>query len=192
MFAAFIVSLLGLCAACVASFIAAYRLRSKLLMVFVPIIATCGSFIYFSYVSVLGYPVELQWKELPSEITVIYFHIENKESITLWLFDGDTTRLVKLPYEQAGEDVLESGREKMGKGAPMTLKKTKGKGGKFDGDEGVEGDGEEGDGEGGEKGAPGDGKGKKGKGGRQGQGGWRYKVESFGEAIPGGSLPPKF
>ncbi len=186
MFTAFIVSLLGLCAACIASFIAAYKLRSLLLMVFVPVIAACGSFIYFSYVSVLGYPVEMKWEQLPPEITVIYFHVSGKESITLWIFEGDTTRLVKLPFEQGGEDVLESGRPQMGKGAPMTLKKAKGRKGMMNG-EGAEGEGEEGEGDG--TGEPGD-EGKDGRPGRQG-GGWRYKVDSFGEPIPGGSLPPK-
>lgn len=191
MYSLFIVSLLGLCAAAIASFIAAYRLRSLILMVFVPIIATCGSFIYFSYVSVLGYPVELQWKDLPNEITVIYFHISNKESITLWLFEGEgkVTRLVRLPYEEGAEDVMEQGRERMGKGAPMTLKKSKsGKMGKpGEGEEGEGGDGEGGEGEGGE-GRDGE----QGEGGRPGRaGGWRYKIDSFGEPIPGGALPPK-
>lgn len=184
MYTLFVISLLGLCTAALASFIACYRRRSLLLVVFVPLIALCGSFLYFSYTSVAGYPVDLGWNELPEKITVIYFRVKPQQSITVWLFDGDKTRLIRLPWLKPAEDGLEAQRGKMGKGIPVTFKRAGG---------GQGGEGEPGEGEGGE--GNGQGRGRRGQGrpgDGQGQGGgWQYKVESFGEFIPGGSMPPK-
>ena len=182
MFSLFILSLLGLCAAAIATFIITFRRHSFLLLVFVPLIAVCGSFIYFSYISVLGYPVSMKWEEMPKEITVIFFRVANNESIVLWLFDGSKTRLVELPYAKPAEDGLEAEREKMGEGTPVTFKtKSKGKGQKGEGEPGEgEGEGMQGDGQ------PGDQKEAK-----QGRPGWRYKVESYGDPNSGGKLPPK-
>lgn len=177
----FILSLIGLCAAAIAAFIGAFRTKSRALVVFVPLIALCGSFIYFSYVSVLGFPVKMEWESMPKRITVIYFRIVEKESITLWMLKGNTTRIVELPYEKPAEEGLEKGRSTMGKGIPVTYAK-KGKGKGEDGGKGGSGKGK-GDG------VPGDGKGKKGK--SKGYG-WRYKIESKGNPIPDGSMPPKF
>jgi len=182
MFSIFIISLLGLCAAAIATFIAAFRKHSYLLVVFVPLIAICGSLAYFSYISVLGYPVRMGWNDLPKQITIIYFHVVNKETITLWLFEKDTTRLIELPYIESAEDGLEAERQKMGQGVPVTFK-TKSKAKK----------GEKGENDSEEEGTEGEGNGIKGNkhGKKGGRGGWQYRVESYGQFIPGGSLPPK-
>jgi hypothetical protein len=188
MFTIFCLSLIGLCLAALVSFISGFRRRSKTLVLFVPIIALCGSIIYSEYVNVLGYPVELDWDQLDQRITIIYFRVEKKKSIDLWLYEERTTRLVRLPYLQPAEDALEGQRRQMGRGAPATFVKRS--------DSGL---GEP------NKGRPGQGKGAKGKGrrgqslkgnrrGRKGllrDGGWLYKIESHGFAIPSGNLPPK-
>jgi len=180
MFELFVLSLVGLCVAAVAAFVVALKNKSWPLALFVPLIALCGSGAYFSYVSVLGYPVETEWNKLPEKITVIYFRIQSKEKITLWLFDKDTTRIVTVPYVKPAEEGLEQGRPKMGKGIPVTYKR----GGKGKGNgKGGQGNGKgRGQGQGNGKGRPGNG---------NGRGGWRYKIESFGEPVPGGKLPPK-
>lgn len=189
----FIVSLLGLCAASLSAFIVAFRKRSLPLLVFVPLIAFCGSFIYFSYTSVLGYPVEMEWHQLPSKISVIYFRVE-KNSITLWLLEDKNTKLVKLPYDDKAENDLEAQREKMGQGTPVNFRKLGQNGEGQDGE-----DGEQGEANGQTKGRSGArGMAQKRAAGRdskngdtEGRGGWRYRVESYGEPIPGGTLPPK-
>lgn len=173
----FVLSLIGLCAASIAAFVAAFRNKSLLLAVFVPLIAICGSSIYFSYTAVLGYPVQMQWKDMPDKFTVVYFRVADKRSITLWVLDKGTTRLIELPYNKPAEDGLEGERSTMGQGTPVTFKKNakgKGKGkGKGQGQgEGRPGEGEPGDGE-------------------RGRHGWKYRVESKGDPIPGGALPPK-
>lgn len=167
----FILSLLSLCASSIMAFISAFKNRSFLLGVFVPLIALCGSFIYFSYASVLGYPVQKEWSELPNKVTVIYFRVVEKETITLWIFDGNTTRLIELPYHRPAENVLESERKSMGQGIPVTFEK----GDQASNKNGVAAE---------DEGNPTD-------TGTLGQSGWKYKVESRGDPIPGGSLPPK-
>lgn len=172
----FVLSLIGLCAASIAAFISTFRNRSFLLAVFVPMIALCGSFIYFSYTAVLGYPAQMQWRELPPKITVIYFRVTGKRSITLWMLDRGTTRLVELPYYKPAEDGLEAERGTMGRGTPVTFAK--------DGKPGKKGQGQ-GEGQGRQPGEGVDGV------GQRGVGGWKYRVQSRGEPIPGGALPPK-
>lgn len=179
----FILSLIGLCIAAIAAFIGAFRAKSRLLVIFVPLIGLCGSLIYFSYVSVLGFPVKMEWEQLPDKITVIYFRVDGTESITLWLFEGGTTRLIELPYIEPAENSLEGERGMMGTGVPVTFERGSGQGGAHG------------------KGGKGKGKGKGGKGGagngkdsgeEEGEGhGWRYKVRSYGIPIDGGSMTPK-
>jgi hypothetical protein len=180
MFTAFCLSLLGLCITSIVAFIVAFKRRSKFLVVFVPVIAICGSLIYTSYMSVLGYPAEMRWEELPDKITVIYFRIEKKELITLWLYEDGDTRLIELPYKEAAEDGLEAQRRVMGRGYPVKYKRlAKGQGNKKPGRNSVTEDGR--------------GTNSEGRNGRRlrGSGGWQYRVESYGLPIPGGSLPPK-
>jgi hypothetical protein len=172
MYTLFILALLGLCVSTLAAFIIAFRRRSLALVLFVPMIAACGSAIYFSYVAVLGYPAKLEWNELPNRITVIYFRVQEEESITLWLLERERTRLVELPYREGARSALEGERMVMGRGIPTTFV-DQGGGGKGKG-----------------KGR-GRGKGKKGNG-EEGEGhGWRYRIESYGEGVPFGSMPPK-
>ena len=91
---------------------------------------------------------------MPKRITVVYFQVVEKESITLWMLKGDTTRIVELPYIKPAEEGLEKGRRTMGKGIPVTyVKKGKGKGNGKGGGKGGKGQGQ-GDG------APGKGKGR--------------------------------
>jgi hypothetical protein len=170
----FVLSLIGLCIASIAAFISAFKSRSYLLGVFVPLIALCGSFIYFSYTSVLGYPAQMEWRDLPEMISVIYFRVIGKETITLWIIDKGTTRLVRLPYSKSAENGLEGERKTMGQGIPVTFKK--GGNGKGQG-EGIPGTGIRGVGEGDTSGVRGH--------------GWEYRVKSRGDPIPDGSLPPK-
>lgn len=165
----FVLSLLCLCAVSIAAFVCAFKSRSFLLGVFVPLIALCGSFIYFSYTSVLGYPVQKEWRELPNQVTVIYFRVVEKETITLWVMDDKTTRLIELPYYSPAEEALEGEREAMGQGIPVTFKKD-GKATGTSGNRGHTTEGLEG----------------------TGRPGWGYKVESRGDPIPGGKLPPKY
>lgn len=173
----FVLSLIGLCIASVAAFISAFKEKSFLLVVFVPLIALCGSFIYFSYTAVLGYPIKMEWQQMPEKFTVVYFRVKGRDTITLWILDKGTTRLIELPYSKPAENGLEGERQTMGQGIPVTFKKTgKGKG-------------------------EGQGQGQEGQEGRQGEGdstvdgqnghGWKYRVHSKGEGIPGGALPPK-
>ena len=173
-YALFVLSLIGLCAASIAAFVAAFKERSYLLAVFVPLIAICGSFIYFSYTSVLGYPAQMEWRELPNKITVIYFRVVEKRTITLWLIDKGSTRLVELPYNRSAENGLEGERGTMGQGTPVTFKKS-GKKGRGLGQ--VRGQGLR--------------DGPMSREGQQGSGGWKYRVQSRGDPIPGGALPPK-
>ena len=172
----FILSLLSLCAASIAAFIMAFKKRSWPLIVFVPLITLCGSFIYISYTSVLGYPVQMEWKDMPSRFTVIYFRVVEKETISLWVIDKKSTRLIELQYNTRAEDGLEGERGTMGQGTPVTfMKKGKGLGQPGEGAQGALGLGNrDGDQE-----------------GRRGQRGWKYKVESRGDPIPGNALPPK-
>lgn len=180
MYELFIASLLCLCFASVGAFIVGFRNKYWILSVFVPIIALCGSFIYFSYIAVLGYPVKLEWDQLPKKITVIYFKISGKDFIDLWLIENATSRLVRLPYVEPVEDTLEGVRGTLGGGTPVTLKRVKEVAGNSSGG-GGEGDGDGVDGRGGDR------QGKKG----NGTGGWKYIIDSFGEPIPGSFLPPK-
>lgn len=179
----FVLSLLFLSLVAIATFVDAFRKRSMILVVFVPLIASAGSFVYMSYVSVLGYPVEMKWDQLPDKITVIYFKVEKQESISLWIFDEDDTRLVKLPYIETGENALEKERGKMGQGIPVTFTADK------SGQEGRQGGGDA-------NGAPGDGiPGQERQSGETGEdgmsSGWKYRVESYGDPIPSGALPCK-
>lgn len=168
----FILSLLSLCASSIAAFICAFKNRSFLLGIFVPLIALCGSFIYFSYTSVLGYPVHKQWDQLSDSVTVVYFRVVDKETITLWTIDGQTTRVIELPYNEPVENALEAERSILGKGIPVTFKRQGQSGGQgTENTQGVED----------QEGTPSD----------LQPHGWRYKVESRGDPIPGGSLPPK-
>ena len=181
-YALFLISLIGLCIASLAAFITAFRKRSWPLLIFAPLIAIAGSCIYFSYTSVLGYPVELTWEQLPARITVVFFKVEGKESISLWLIEGNTTRLVILPYIEPAENGLEGERGTMGQGTPVTFQ-AMGKKGKGQGQPG-DGQGQGGEGADGADGA--EGIGPLGVGG-----GWRYYVISKGDPIPGTALPPK-
>ena len=169
----FVLSLIGLCAASIAAFVAAFKEKSFLLAVFVPLIAICGSFIYFSYTSVLGYPAQMEWRDLPNKITVVYFRVVEKRTITLWIIDKGTTRLIELPYKKSAEDGLEDERGTMGQGTPVTFKKN-----------GKKGQGQA-------QGAAGMGEGVPGRDGQLGPDGWKYRVQSRGDPIPGGTLPPK-
>jgi len=177
MYVLFILSLIGLCAASLMAFIVSYRKNPLLLAATVPMIALCGSLCYFSYQSVIGYPMQTQWKNLPDKITVIFFRVVGKETISIWLLEeDDNTRVIDLPYMEQAEDGLEGGRKKMGQGIPATFERP-GKG------EGKPGEGKPGEGEPG--GEPGEGKDDKDRKG------WRYKIKSYGDGFPGGSLPPK-
>jgi hypothetical protein len=172
----FILSLIGLCISSLVTFITAYRKRPLPLLIFVPLIALCGSSLYTSYHAILGYPVQMEWNQLPNKITVVYFRVTG-ETLSLWLLDGDTTRLVHLPFSKSTQETMEAQRSVMGRGTPVTFKKTRN-------GTGADGKADEDDDEG-------DPNNKKGKHGKRGGKGWRYKVDSYGDPIRG-SLPPKF
>jgi len=178
----FILSLVGLCASSLVTFITAYRKRPLPLLVFVPLIALCGSSLYTSYHAILGYPVQMEWNQLPDKITVVYFRITG-ETISIWVLDGSTTRLVQLPFSKETQEAMEGERPVMGRGIPVTFKKVQG-GARADGKKGGDGDDEDGDD------SDGDPNGKRGKHGKRGRGGWHYKVDSYGDPIRG-SMPPK-
>lgn len=181
--ALFLISLLGLCLASIVVFATTFKRRSVLLAVVVPLIALCGSSIYFSYGTVLGYPVQMTWQQMPNKFTTIFFHIEGKETVTLWVLENNATRLIELPYEEKAENALEGERSKMGRGIPVTFtSEERGEWKDIDGSAeltvgalGPERKGEGGDGE---------------TNASSRNRGWRYKVSSYGNPIPG-SLPPK-
>jgi len=171
MFSTFGVALVVLGLVVLACLIQAFNTEKLVLVLFVPVIAIAAANCYISYDDLLGYPVELEWNELPSTITVIYFDLDHDVSITLFLKEDDTTRIVQLPWLDAAEDALEGERESMGDGEPSTFETTGGQG---------EGEGGEGDGDG-------DGEG----GGGDGGGGWNYQIQSRGSVVVPGTLPPK-
>ena len=138
------------------------------------VVSGAGFFSYVTHREVMGRPVEMQWSELPSEITVFFFRIEGEDNIILWL---DPDQLVSLPYDNKAEEALEAEREGMGEGTPATFGEGEG-----DGGEGQEGEGE---GEGGE------GEGDEGEGEGNGPRGWRYELKSNGSQVVPGTLPPK-
>jgi len=119
----------------------------------------------------------MEWNQLPDKITVVYFRVTG-ETISIWVIDGSTTRLIQLPFSRNTQEAMESQRPVMGRGIPVTFKKVR---------DGAKVDGEEGDGD--EEGNDGP-DGKKGKRGKKGRRGWHYKVDSYGDPIRG-SLPPK-
>ncbi|MBT5188184.1 MAG: hypothetical protein HOM01_15355 [Kordiimonadaceae bacterium] len=157
----------------ICSFIAvAVASRKSHLLAFIAAIAILFSSMsaYSNYKAALGQPVEMTWSEMPSKFTVVFFRIEGKNRIILWLI-GD--QLVALPYLEDAEEGLEGERLTMGGGTPSTFE-TKGEGGEGDGD-GGEGDGE------------GDG----GDGAGSGVEGWGYELQSRGGQVIPGTLPPK-
>jgi hypothetical protein len=167
----FITSLISLCVASIASFISAFTKKPLLLAIFVPLITICGSAIYFSYTSVLGYSVNMDWEQLPDKFTVIYFKVEDKTSIHLWLLEKRKTRLVTVPYMETAEDAMEGERKTMGQGTPVTFGKEKisGKSGNRNRQRSPDGNGQ----------------------GKKRRPSWRYKVLSKGDPIPGTALRPK-
>jgi len=176
----FIGSLLFLCACCLASFIYSFTKKPWILCLMVPLIALSGSAVYFSYQSVLGYPIEMSWQQLPNKFTVIFFKIKNKKTIDLWLLNEKSTRLVTLPYNKQAEKTLEAERKTMATGKPVTITKSK------EATSGQKGNGV--------KNGKRNKAGKMGKmgSGKAGSHGWNYRVESRGQMmIPGKDMPRK-
>ena len=103
------------------AFVIAFRNSRWTLVVLVPTIVLTGILGISSYKSLLGYPVNLQWSDLPGEWTVLFFRVEGKANITLWLIDGNTTRLIELPYKEKAEEALQGQKYIMGKGIPVTF-----------------------------------------------------------------------
>ena len=128
---------------------------------------------YSNYKAVLGQPVEMVWSEMPSKFTVVFFRVEEKDRIIMWLI-GD--QLVSLPYQEDAEKGLEEERGTMGEGTPST----------FEAKEAGDGDGGDGEGEGEGEGS---GDGEEGEG--SGVGGWGYELQSRGGQVIPGTLPPK-
>lgn len=175
----FQLSLLILFASALSVFLYTFSRKPWTLAICVPILAVSGSVAYFSHQAVIGYPVEMTWEELPKEFTVVFFKVENKQRVYLWLLEGSKKRLVRLPYAKTAEDAMERQRPQMGRGTPVTFEKTEKQGN-------GEGKGKgKGKGKNGKPGKPGDGKGK------QGTGQFEYRAKSFGDPIPGNTLPPK-
>lgn len=147
------------------SFVISFNNYRWTLAILVPIILCAGAMGVSSYKALLGYPVSLEWEQLPEKWTVVFFRVEDKTTISLWLLQKDTTRLVKLPYRKPAEEALEAEKPKMGKGIPVTFGEKK--------------DGDEKNGESGENNL-----------GESNKNGWKYKVQSYGDPIKG-KLPIK-
>jgi len=158
----------------ICSFVAvAVASRKSQLLAFVAaaIILSSSVVAYSNYKAVLGQPVDMVWSEMPNKFTVVFFRVEEKERIIMWLL-GD--QLVSLPYREDAEKGLEEERGTMGEGTPST----------FEAKEGGDGDGGDGTGEG-----EGNGQGEQGAGG--GVEGWGYELQSRGGQVIPGTLPPK-
>lgn len=161
------------------AFIAIFTLardrRGVLAAILSVVVAVSGYSSYTKHKEVMGIPVEMEWSDLPDQITVVFFKAEGSR-LVLWL---EPNHLVSLPYLEQASDALEGERDSMGGGVPSIFGE---KGGT--GEDGGEGDGE---GQGGQ-GSPGDGEdGDEGSGG----GGWRYLLKSRGSQAQPGDLPPK-
>ncbi|MCK5600457.1 hypothetical protein KAR91_01220 [Candidatus Pacearchaeota archaeon] len=150
------------------SFIISFHKARWTLAILAPILLCAGVMGFNSYKALLGYPVSLEWEQLPERWTVIFFRVEDKTTISLWLLQNNTTRLVKLPYVEQAKEVLEGEKPTMGRGVPVTFGK------KGEGDENSEGNPGE------ESTDPNE----------QKDGGWNYKVQSYGDPIEG-KLPGK-
>lgn len=175
-FIIFLISLIFLCVSSFISFLIAARAKSKFLCIFAPLIILAGSFIYFTYISVLGYPIQKSWENIPDTFTVIFYRVYNKEKISLWLLDRDSqkSRIVEVPYNEKAEEKLREARKNMAMGSPVTFFKEK-TGIPVEGTAKQKGDNKEGSQKNKEK----------------SNGGWLYEIKSIGIVIPGDSLPPK-
>ncbi len=102
------------------------------LIFMIPLVIAIGMVGITSYKSMLGYPVNIEWHQMPNKWTAIFFRVKDKDSISIWLLENKTTRLVKLPYIKKAQDALEAEKKKMGSGTPVTFGKNKksSKGGK--------------------------------------------------------------
>lgn len=152
----------------------------KLLSIVVPCIVFICCLTFFTYKSILGDPIDMTMSELPDKITVVFFKVNGKDDIELWLTNNGKSQLVKITYDEGAEDALHDERGKMAEGIPVTFE-LKGK---------AEGEGSE-NGEGTEGGEGEEGQGLEGSGEQAGNLGWKYKVESYGEPVLPGRLPPK-
>lgn len=163
----------------ISAFIAIFTLgkdrRGVLAAVLSVVVAVSGYSSYTNYKEVMGIPVEMEWSDLPDQITVVFFKAEENR-LVLWL---EPNQLVSLPYLEEASDALEGERDSMGGGVPSTFGE---KGGSGEDNGGGDGEGQGG------QGNPGDGEdGEEGSGG----GGWRYFLKSRGSQAQPGDLPPK-
>lgn len=162
------ISIVGLLFVTLISFVLMAKETRWTLAILVPVLLASGVLGVMTHKSLLGYPVKMEWEEMPEEWTAIFFRVEGKTTITLWLLENETTRLVQLPYMDGAENALQAQKPIMGQGIPVTF-------GEEEGGPGQSGIGEEQEGEQSE--------------GEAGQG-WSYSVSSYGDPIRG-KLPEK-
>lgn len=167
------ISIVGLLFVTLISFVLMAKETRWTLAILVPVLLASGVLGVMTHKSLLGYPVKMEWEEMPEEWTVIFFHVEGKRTITLWLLLDDTTRLVQLPYVEQAEEAMQQQKPIMGQGIPVTFGEKQAQDGEGESQGGGDGDGEEGQ-----------------EGDQAGQS-WGYKVQSYGDPIDSGKLPAK-
>lgn len=114
-------SITGLMFTALLAFVIAFRNARWTLFILVPLILSIGSLGVFSYKSLLGYPTQLEWSEMPDPWTAIFFRAKDKKTMTIWLLEEQATRLVQLPYDKRAMDALQKERSIMGQGIPATF-----------------------------------------------------------------------
>lgn len=107
------------------SFVIAFKNTKWTLVILVPAITAVSCFTVYSYKDLMGLPVNAKWEDLPKEIRIVFFKVENKDKILIWVEENRSSKLYRVENTKEAKDMLVQNKKSMKSGGVMTLVKIK-------------------------------------------------------------------